>query len=95
MFKFKKRGREHDESMARADAMESRIEAKQREAERRDPVVKELVAELKLGGERNHFGEALKYSFELAMLNIAWTLLKTQNDQIALKKRKDDLVAGS
>lgn len=29
----------------------------------------------------------LFYLFELAMLNITWTLLKTQNDQIALRKR--------
>ncbi len=65
MFKFKKRGQEHDESMARADEMDSRLAKKQQEADRRDPVVKELVAELKLGGERNHFGEALKYSFGL------------------------------
>lgn len=65
MFKFRKRVQDHDESMAQADAMETRIAAKQQEAEQRDPLVKELVAELKLGGERNHFGEALKYSFGL------------------------------
>ncbi len=29
----------------------------------------------------------LFYLFELAMLNITWTLLKTQNAQIALRKR--------
>lgn len=29
----------------------------------------------------------LFYLFELAMLNITWTLLKTQNEQIALRKK--------